>query len=140
MLAISISTAVAAPASFQGLGDLPGGSFYSQAYATSADGSVVVGLGSSASGSEAFIWDALNGMQSIQDILVNDLSLDLTGWQLEQVTGISADGLTIVGTGVNPDGDDEAWIAHIPIPEPGSLALLSLGGLLVLRKRRRIHA
>ena len=40
-----------------GLGDLPGGSFNSDALATSADGSVVVGGSESASGSEAFRWE-----------------------------------------------------------------------------------
>ena len=51
------SLALAGPgASFQGLGDLPGGSFYSTAYGVSADGSVVVGLSGSASGPEAFRW------------------------------------------------------------------------------------
>ena len=29
-------------------------------------------------------------------------------------TGVSADGLTIVGNGVNPGGNGEAWIAEIP--------------------------
>ena len=42
-----------AQASFQGLGDLPGGDFNSAAYAISADGSVVAGQSSSASGSGA---------------------------------------------------------------------------------------
>ncbi len=47
-------------------------------------------------------------------ILVTDLGLDLTGWQLDTATGISADGMTIVGHGNNPNGFTEAWIATIP--------------------------
>ena len=39
-----------------GLGDLTGGTTYSEAYAVSGDGSAVVGRGSSASGVEAFRW------------------------------------------------------------------------------------
>jgi len=42
--------------SFQGLGDLPGGSFYSQALGISAEGSVVVGWSNSASGPTRSAW------------------------------------------------------------------------------------
>jgi probable HAF family extracellular repeat protein len=45
----------AAP-SFQGLGDLPGGTFQSAAPAVSDDGTVVVGEGRSALGREAYRW------------------------------------------------------------------------------------
>jgi probable HAF family extracellular repeat protein len=153
-----------------GLGDLPGGPFSSSAYAVSADGSVVVGASESSLGSEAFrwtsgsgmvslgggtgsealdcsadgsvvvgvvgeafIWDAVNGIRNLSDVLVNDCGLDLTGWTLTAAKGISADGFTIVGEGTNPDGFNEAWIATIP--EPATLLLLTFGGLL-LRKRR----
>jgi probable HAF family extracellular repeat protein len=99
-----------------GLGNLPGGNF-SEAYAVSADGSVIVGRGHNASDGEAFIWDTTNGMQSLQDMLVNDHGLDLTGWTLFKAEGISDDGLTIVGYGYTPNGYDmEAWIATIPEP------------------------
>ncbi len=76
------------------------------ALAVSADGSVVVGSG-------AFIWDECHGRRSIQDILENEFGLNLTGWTLTSAGGISADGLTIVGTGTNPIGQTEAWIASI---------------------------
>ena len=72
----------------------------------SADGSVVVGSG-------AFIWDERYGRWSIQDMLENVFSLDLTGWMLTSAGGISADGLTIVGGGTNPSGNTEAWRAVI---------------------------
>ena len=96
----------------------------------SADGSVVVGYSrSSFPGGmddplgtptiEAFIWDATNGMRSLQDVLTNDFGLGstLAGWTLTQATAISADGLTIVGLGFNPDGRNEAWIATIDFVE-----------------------
>ena len=47
---------------FMGLGDLPGGGFSSFAYDVSADGSIVVGQGLSASGAEAFRWTMADGM------------------------------------------------------------------------------
>ena len=113
------------------LGDLPGGAVYGRAYGASADGSIIIGGSESGLGREAFIWDETNGMQSIKDVLVNNYGLDLTGWYLGRASGISADGRTIVGEGIGPNGS-EAWIATIP--EPTTLCLLTLGGL-VLRKR-----
>lgn len=94
-----------------GMGDLPGLDLRSRAYDISADGSVVVGFGYTLLGFEAFIWDAANGMQNLKAILQDKMGLDLTGWRLIEATGISADGLTIVGWGDNPDDQREAWIA-----------------------------
>ena len=117
-----------------GLGDLPGGTVDSIPTGVSADGSVVVGYGINALANyEAFIWDVDNGIRSLRDILVNDFSLDLTGWTLRQAYGISDDGRTIVGCGTNPAGYDEAWVATIP--EPCTLILLALGGLALRRRR-----
>ena len=96
------------------LGDLPGGYVGSYARALSGDGSVVVGYSWSASGQEAFIWDAVNGIRSLRALLVDEPGLDLTGWTLTSATGVSDDGQTIVGTGVSPDGHTEAWMATLP--------------------------
>jgi len=62
------------------------------------------------------------------------LSADLAGWSLERARGVSANGRTIVGTGTNPSGETEAWIAYLP--EPGTGTLLVLGLLLAARRRR----
>ncbi len=102
-----------------GLGDLPDGDFISTAFADSADGSMVVGQGRSALGNEAFLWDATHGMRSLRDVLVNDFGLgaSLTGWTLLSANDISDDGQFIVGTGTNPSGDAEAWLARLdPAP------------------------
>ena len=64
-------------------------------------------------GRRAFIWDEENGMQILQEILENQYGLDLTGWTLVVAHAISADGNTIVGEGINPAGDDEAWVVHL---------------------------
>jgi probable HAF family extracellular repeat protein len=117
-----------------GLGDLAGGIFSSQAYAISADGSVVVGRGNSASGDEAFIWDATNGVRELHQVLV-DLGLDLSGWTLTEATAISDDGLTMVGYGTNPSGNTEAWIATIPEPSTALLVALGLVGIAAGRRR-----
>lgn len=104
-----------------GLGDLPGGIFESQAHAVSADGSVVVGDSRSASSLlEAFLWTSGTGMQNLRDLLIAGGVTSVTNWRLASATGVSADGHTFVGYGVNPTGDSEAWIATIPdiVPEP----------------------
>jgi len=97
-----------------------------------ADGSVIVGTSNSAIGPEAFIWNQANGMRSLSDVLLDGFGLNLTnqGWILHEATGISADGRTIVGFGSNPDGNTEAFV--VVIPEPSTLIVLSLAGLLCI--------
>jgi len=97
------------------LGDLPGGAFDSSANDVSADGSVIVGHGTSAIGTEAMIWTATDGMRSLKDVLINDHGLDLGGFaRLITASGVSGDGRTIAGTGINASGATEAFIATIP--------------------------
>lgn len=81
---------------FVGLGDLPGGSFSSTAWATSADGSVVVGQGRSAQGNEAFRWTAASGMVGLGDLPGGSFS--------STALDVSADGSVVVGrsSGANP--------------------------------------
>ena len=98
-----------------GLGDLPGGNFESAARGVSADGSVVVGyssIGVTAPFSAPFRWDITNGMQNLEELLIAQ-GVDLAGWQLLDASAVSADGSIIVGTGNNPAGFQEAWIADL---------------------------
>lgn len=118
----------------EGLGGLPGGVFQSDAYATSYDGSVVVGRSFSSLGWEAFVWTPDAGMQSLSERLTA-AGVDLNGWFLIDAVGVSADGGTIVGTGINPLGRTEAFITTIPaVPEPSSIALMVVGGGWLLRR------
>jgi len=118
-----------------GLGDLPGGDFRSYATAVSADGSIIVRQGTGLGGEVAFLWDSLHGMRDLRDVLVGDFGLDLTGWTLRYVNGVSADGTVIVGTGINPNGDYEAFRAVVP--EPSSLSLISILCVLAGVKQKR---
>lgn len=126
-----------------GLGLRPGGDF-SIANDVSADGSVIVGFGSGQSRHSALVWTAANGWENIADLLTKS-GIDLDGWKLEEATGISANGSVVVGFGINPDGNTEAWRADltglIGVPEPSTslLAVFSLG-LWGVRRCRLIRA
>jgi probable HAF family extracellular repeat protein len=96
-----------------GLGDLPGGTFESRAEDISADGSIVVGVARGDQGAEAFVWDASNGMRPIADVLAS-AGLDISGWRLFGATGVSADGRTVVGDGLDPSANPSGWIATLP--------------------------
>lgn len=135
-----------------GLGNLPDGGFESFAQGISADGKFVVGQASIPVDtpsnpwddylgfrSEAFVWDEVNGMRSVYDILVDEHGLDLTGWTLLQARAISGDGTVIAGIGSNPSGQRVGWVANLSaVPEPSSLFLVMFAGvgfLLVGRGR-----
>ena len=105
---------------------------FSRAFDVSGDGSVIVGDSFVDGPPRAAIWDEVHGARYLQDILTG-LGLDLTGWELYTAYSVSDDGLTIVGSGTNPDGNEEAFIAVIP--EPGMM-LISGAGVLALFKRR----
>jgi hypothetical protein len=71
-------------------------------------------------------------MQLIQNVLAAD-GIEITGWTLEEATGISADGTTIVGYGVDPNGQTQAWIAHV---QPEFCTMLFSNSLEANRCRR----
>jgi probable HAF family extracellular repeat protein len=97
-----------------GLGQLPG-SQYGSATAVNADGSVIVGFSYVSGSAEAFRWSAASRMERLWDVLlVNGLDPAADGWtSLWDARGVSADGNTIVGTGIR-NGNAEAFIAVIP--------------------------
>ena len=85
-------------ASFMGLGDLPGGDFYSVAFGVSDDGTTVVGWSRGPdpgipfrTSYEAFRWTEAEGMVGLGD-------LDTT-FVFSRANDVSADGSVIVGIG-----------------------------------------
>lgn len=87
----------------------------SAALAVSADGSVIAGFQRVGEGIRAAVWDAKHGFRPVHTVLANDLRLaeSLAGWTLSIATGISADGRVVVGSGINPKGRREAWMARL---------------------------
>ena len=98
------------------LGTLPG-DVSSDARGVNGDGSVVVGYSYpsaySDDGYHAFRWTAAQGTVDLNTYLPA-LGIDLTGWTLTEARGVSDDGLTIAGNGLNTDGLPEAWVVYLP--------------------------
>ncbi len=121
-----------------GLGHLPG-YVNSYAFACSSDGQVVAGK---AAGPEVAIrWTQNSGFVDVKQLLQTHGATGLSGWTLRSVTGVSADGMTLVGTAYDPDGHSQAWIAtcEIQTVSPSSFTVfrgnLESGGLDELSQR-----
>jgi uncharacterized membrane protein len=78
----------------------------------SASGDCLVGTSMNGAESAAMIWDDVNGLRKLSDVLVNDFGLGaaLSGWTLKQANDVSDDCSTIAGTATNPDGARRAWV------------------------------
>jgi len=104
--ALALPLLLAAPASaalaFEGLGDLPGGAFDSQANAVSDDGTTVVGRGKDALGCTAYRWTRAGGMQPIPP----------PGEPVQSdATDVSADGSVIAAHAIGgcPENQYDSW-------------------------------
>lgn len=97
----------------QPLGDIPGGAFFSLVNAIDDRGIVAVGVGTSSPSlfeHEAMVWRPGQGMRALREVLMTDYAIDLTAWTLEEAFDISGDGLSIVGSAINPDGNSEGFL------------------------------
>ncbi len=149
---------LATAAAFTPLGDLPGGDFASYAAAVSADGgkfiptdvsgdgAIAVGLSETAAGDQrAVIWTSEGGPEPLIEFLAWNGATGLAGWTLTEASGISDDGVWVVGYGRNPDGFNEAFRANVrPLKASGggggavdATCLLAFG---LMAWRRRIRA
>ncbi|MGB9625994.1 MAG: immunoglobulin domain-containing protein, partial [Phycisphaerae bacterium] len=70
---------------------------------------------------EAFLWDAGHGTRQFQSVLATQYRLDLSGWTLQEIRAISADGRVIAGHAVHY-GMNRGWavsfVAYTPPPPP----------------------
>ncbi|MCB0824780.1 MAG: PEP-CTERM sorting domain-containing protein [Armatimonadetes bacterium] len=87
-----------------------------------------VGVAVGSHGSNAIIWDAINGTQNLNDLKVGTTN-NLLDAQSISDTGFIAGSMT-VGT------QTHAYLAT-PVPEPASMIGLSALGLLVIRRRKK---
>lgn len=111
------------------LGTLGGADSY--AYGINDSGQIVGFSQTPFSGVSAFISDINGNMRNLNDLIGNESD----NWDLERALAINNDG-SITGIGFNKN--KRQWRAYLltPVPEPTSLALLGLGGLCLLRRRR----
>lgn len=88
-------------------------------YGVSADGAVVVGrslTNPSSASDRAFRWTTKKQIQDLRQELLN-LGVGAVGdWILLGATGVSADGALIVGEGLNPSRQREAFRVTLPVP------------------------
>ncbi len=85
----------------QGLGDLPGGDYFSDTFGISADGAVVVGVSGSLNGYEAFRWTESGGMQGLGFLPGGGFS--------SFANATSNDGSVVVGQSDSANGYTEAF-------------------------------
>jgi uncharacterized membrane protein len=80
----------------------------------SGDGEVVAGQSGLKEGT-AFLWDRVNRMRALRDVLVAaGLGPALAGWTLESANAISTNGAVVAGIGTNPQGAEQAFVATLP--------------------------
>lgn len=115
-----------------------GGGWTENALALSDDGSTVVGSAwhPSINASVAVLWDAQGNIRRLDEFVRVGLGLDIPGWTLTAATGISGDGRTIAGYGVNPSGLTQGFVVTVPAPSAPVAVLLGLSGGATLRRRR----
>jgi len=73
----------------------------------------------------AFVWSSEAGMRDLNNLIAPN-----SGWRLEIATGINDSGW-IVGYGTAADGLQHAFLL---VPEPATVLLLGLGGLILRRR------
>lgn len=104
---------------------VPGGLMYAIDF--TPDAKTIVGSGHINDNLDygGWIYDDTHGYREILSFLTNEhgLGAQVAGWTVDEVTGISTDGLTIVGYGTNPHGQSEAWVAKL---NPGDLDISAL--------------
>jgi len=114
------------------LGTLGGDRAMSTAFSINNNGQIVGRAYNRSIGVRATLFDPTGAGNNID---LNSLIDPSSGWVLTVAYRMTDDGV-ILGWGINPEGYQRACLLK-PIPEPATLSLLSLGGLAVLRQRRR---
>lgn len=99
--AVAIIHLPALAASFEALGDLPGGEDFSAALGVSSDGTTIVGMSKSAltgARTEAFVWTRARGLESLGELA--------GGGVMSAAGAVSADGSVIAGLSESSRGTE----------------------------------
>lgn len=109
---------------------------FSSGRAVSGDGSAVVGVAQVTGGlfsQAAMMWREGSGMVDLNTYLPS-IGISTGGMYLYEGLDVSADGLTIMGSGFDAQFGFKGWIVTIPAPGGSAMALV---GVAVLARRRR---
>lgn len=112
---------------------------FSTGLAVSGDGRVVGGTSVNAglTGSVACVWTEQTGLLEVNQLLASS-GVDLTGWVLTSITGLSADGATFTGQGTFEGRTGYSWVVSgVTIPGPGGGCVIGVGAWLIARRGRR---
>lgn len=111
------------------------GHLYSGLRGMSDDGSVMVGQSFGQSGGEYVVWLDQGYPMTVADYASN-FGLDMSQWDILNVSSVSADGTTIVGTARHASWEGSRQEGFVlTIPAPASVAPVALT-ILALRRRR----
>lgn len=108
------------------MGDIPGGLELSVPIDMSPFGELTVGAGFGPQSFEAVIWDSANNIQRVAQKIQDAGAFIPAGWTLTKAVGVALNSnvVTIVGNGINPQGNTEGWIARyslVPGCEPADV-------------------
>ena len=81
-----------------------------------------------------WMWTAAGGYVRLADYLTS-AGINLGNYQLRDVVGISPDGRTLYGTGLDNGIQPSGWIAVVPEPSAAAI-LLAAGATMLLRPQR----
>lgn len=113
-LKLSHSFAWTASGGYRDLGTIPQGG-EPNPLDVSADGSVIVGYAWLGEGPIGMVWTKKSNTTYDAASFLAGAGLEVEGWTFTSVTGVSDDGSRIIGQGINPKGQPEAWLAVLPV-------------------------
>ena len=102
--------------------------------ACSADGAIMGGerVEFGTPGTTAWIQMDDKAWVDLKDYLIAEQGLGaaIEGWKLQTIQDISADGRTIVGSGINPEGCEQGFLVRIDLPATNDIADMNGDGFV----------